>query len=72
MSDDAREQLRADVALMRELGVLRWGEIVLGPSPLPASAPREVVSPEEQAKRKAAEAKRVLFAASGYVPKDDL
>jgi hypothetical protein len=33
--EDVEQELRARVALMRELGVLRWDGIVLGPAPTP-------------------------------------
>lgn len=32
--EERRENLRRDVATMRELGVLVWGDITLGPPPL--------------------------------------
>lgn len=48
---DAREDLRADVAVMRELGVTEWGSIKLGPAPIAPPTPEEKpepLTPEEQ------------------------
>lgn len=60
--------LRARVALMRELGVLQWDGIVLGPVPPPR---REALSAAEREARQAAraEAERDLdYAATGVRP----
>jgi hypothetical protein len=68
VSASKRQELRADVALMRELGVAKWGEIVLGPAP---GAPHRELTPEEIRER--IEARRqaehdVLFGATGTRP----
>lgn len=57
------------VAVMRELGVTEWDGIKLGPVPVVAQAPRAKPSADELAKAQADEAKRILFAASGVMPK---
>lgn len=36
---DRRAELRLDVSVMRELGVLRWGDIVLGVEPYDPTTP---------------------------------
>lgn len=66
-------ELEAKVARMRALGVTRWGDIELGPAPAPADRDES----DEERRRREAEARiaaaqhrhRVLFAASGTVPK---
>lgn len=67
----ARAELRADVALMRELGVARWGEIVLGPAPSrePLSRPRTEAEIAERARREAERRHETLFAATSVRPK---
>ena len=43
-----RLELRADVAVMRELGVVRWGDVLLEPLPPQASAQApEPIDPAE-------------------------
>ncbi len=54
LRDTDRDALRADVAVMRELGVDVWGDITLGPDPkkpppLPQRHPHE--TPEERVHR---------------------
>lgn len=48
-NDAANESLRADVAVMRELGVIEWEHngrrIKLGPAPLPPAEPRAERAP---------------------------
>lgn len=64
-----REELKADVALMRELGVSRWGAVWLGPPPSP-TGPIEL-TPEERLARQDRERARqhdVLFAATSHRP----
>lgn len=65
----ARAELVKDVALMRTLGIARWGEIYLGPDPklehpheAARRAPTEVLA-DEMARRH-----RTLFAASSISP----
>lgn len=67
---ERRARLKADVALMRELGVSQWGNIVLGNPPPPATEPRTEstqprLSPEEQAKRDEEHRRRLCLASSG-------
>lgn len=66
----ARDELRADVALMRELGVARWGEIVLGPSPtvMPLTRSRSEVEEAARVQREAERRHETLFAASSVRP----
>lgn len=59
------------VAVMRELGVTEWDGIRLGPVPVVHVKRPDPPTPEEAAKRKAADDKRALFAASGFMPKDE-
>jgi hypothetical protein len=68
-----RDELKADVALMRELGVPLWarpdvGEIRLGPPPAPP--PRELTKEEQLAaiEREAQHKIDTLFAASSVRP----
>jgi hypothetical protein len=56
---DAREELRQDVALMRELGVIRWKNILLGP-PVQSSLNEPPKTPEEL-KAQAREERRAYF-----------
>jgi hypothetical protein len=67
--DKLRAELRADVALMRELGVARWGEIYLGPPPI---EPGKIeLSPEQQIERQEREREQrhnILFAATNVRP----
>lgn len=68
-AEKRRTELKADVALMRELGVARWGEIVLAPPP---GAALKEITPEELQARIAAQAQAkqdILFAASGTRPR---
>lgn len=65
-----RDALRADVEVMRELGVARWGDIILGP-PLGVHA-REALTEEELRERAAAKRQAehdVLFGATGIRPR---
>lgn len=71
--EEERAELRADVALMRELGVPMWsrperGEIRLGPPPAPPA--REQTHAEQLAaiEKQAEERMNVLFAASSVRP----
>lgn len=64
-----RDELKADVALMRELGVSRWGAVWLGPPPS-AAGPIEL-TPEQKLERIERERERqhaVLFAATSHRP----
>lgn len=63
--NDNREALRADVAVMRELGVLEWNGIKLGPEPLPATETQPRFSLEEQERHNRVERMRVAMASSG-------
>lgn len=67
--DKRRAQLKADVALMRELGVAKWGEIVLGPAP--GTAPKERTPEEllEHIKELHQRQLDVLFGASSTRPR---
>lgn len=60
--------LRALVATMRELGVLECEGVKLAPLP-DARKPLTKADPVAAAKRAEDEAKRILFAASGVMPK---
>ncbi len=67
---NSREELQADVAMMRELGVVEWKGIRLGAAPVQTSPPR-VRTPEElQAEReeRRQHAHKTLFAASRFTP----
>jgi hypothetical protein len=61
MADDelarAAAILRPRVALMRELGVFQWGDIVLGTAPSPSSPAREL-TPDEVLRADAVERER--------------
>lgn len=66
-----RQAMREDVALMRELGVLRWGAVWLGPPPTDSKAAVEL-SPEEAKRRLLEHEQRrhdTLFAASSVKPR---
>lgn len=71
MSEERRAELRADVAVMRECGVLEWGDIRLGPVPRVPGEPREVTAEETRAKLEALEEERlnILFGATGMRPR---
>lgn len=56
---ERRVELRQDVALMRELGVIKWGDVLLGPAPLPALKV-EPPTPEEE-KRASLAARRAHY-----------
>lgn len=65
--EEARRELRADVAAMRELHVLQWKDIVLAPSAMVSveettqrSTDPETVEAEERAQRR-----RISLASSG-------
>jgi hypothetical protein len=67
------DELRAAVAVMRELGVTRYGEIVLGPPPMP---PLGVLTEEEKLRKARDKAHQdeerkldVLFASSNFRPR---
>jgi hypothetical protein len=50
-----RARLVADVAVMRELGVVQWGTILLGPAPLPKAerdAQQKPLTPEQERERR--------------------
>lgn len=58
--------LEARVAKMRSLGVVKWGDIELGPEPSPESdETQRTATPDEAMKMARAERQRVAFAASG-------
>lgn len=65
----ARAELVKDVALMRKLGVARWGEIYLGPDPNlerpSAVAPRSMETLIQENRERL---HRTLFAASSISP----
>lgn len=72
MSEERRAELRADVAMMRELGVSEWGDIRLGPPPrVPGEPPREPTADEVRARLEALEEGRlnILFGATGVRPR---
>lgn len=72
MSEERRAELRADVAVMRECGVLEWGDIRLGPAPRVAGEPaREPTADEVRAKLERLEEERlaILFGATGMRPR---
>lgn len=59
--------LREAVAVMRELGVLSWDGIVLGPAPIePGKAdPQDLLA---HAEREAERRHRTMYAATSFVP----
>jgi hypothetical protein len=60
--------LRAAVAVMRELGVTRWGEIELGSAPMAPSAPvKETPVDQREALRSRL---AVMLRSSGVAPND--
>ncbi len=67
--------LRERVKVMRELGVVRWGTIELGPQPAPTPQPPPVLTDKERTKRailEAFEAKRAKYRRQlGRVPSDE-
>lgn len=68
MSADLREK----VALMRELGVIQWDGILLGPPPAPPPVAKPPLTGQALADEIAANdarAKRKVFGASGVYPK---
>ena len=65
------DELRAAVAVMRELGVRRFGEIELDAPPR-AQVDRPVPLTLAEAKKRIEEHnRRVLFAATGVMPRED-
>jgi hypothetical protein len=71
--EQRREEARKDVALMRELGMLRWGAVWLGPAVAAANvAPMRERTAEEIRAHELAIAQRqhdTLFAASSMKPR---
>lgn len=65
-----RAQLKLDVALMRELGVERWGEIALGSAPVTVTK-RETTKEEDEERIEAEVQKRmdIMFAATTTRPR---
>ena len=61
------EDLRAAVAVMRELGVTRWGDIELGPVPVPPADPDET-KPESPQARHAHYWRRVVRSSGAPIP----
>lgn len=64
-----RDELERDVKVMRDLGVARWGDIILGPPP---GQPRKELSAEEQMARIEAQARsehNLLFGATSTRPR---
>ena len=60
--------LRADVALMRELGVTRWRDIELGAAPFQPTTDeptQQKFSPEQLSEATRKERARIMMAASG-------
>lgn len=67
-----RAEARLDVAVMRELGMLQWEGIVLGPLAPPPPAPARELTPEELRARVLEREQRrhdVLFAATSLKPR---
>lgn len=67
-----RNQLRADVAVMRELGVSKWGDIELGPSPITSTnvETQHQTSPREVEEKRRADMRALhLAAGSGLMPR---
>jgi hypothetical protein len=61
-----RAELRSDVALMRELGVLQWKDIVLGSDPVATeNTTQPSRSPEELQRELVANRRRIALASSG-------
>jgi hypothetical protein len=60
--------LREAVAVMRELGVLSWDGIVLGPAP---GGPATPMTPQDElahAQREADRRHRTMYAATSFIP----
>lgn len=73
LAEIRRANLRADVAVMRELGVSGWGDITLGLAPEAApAAPRErrPLTKEEVAARALAARRARYKLELGYTPDD--
>lgn len=65
-ASDRRSELRADVVLMRELGVTKWRDIELGPAPVAGDEKTQPgKSPEEREIDDARERRRIALRASG-------
>lgn len=64
-------ELRETVAVMRELGVRRFGEIELDAPPRAAVERPAALTREEAKKRVEEQNRRILFAATGVMPRED-
>jgi hypothetical protein len=64
-------ELRETVAVMRELGVRRFGEIELDAPPRAVVDRPAPLTPAEAAKRVEEANRRILFAATGVMPRED-
>ena len=64
-------ELRETVAVMRELGVRRFGEIELDAPPRAVVDRPAPLTPAEAAKRVEEPNRRILFAATGVMPRED-
>ena len=64
-------ELREVVAVMRELGVRRFGEIELDAPPRAAVERPAALTPAEAKKRVEEQNRRILFAATGVMPRED-
>lgn len=62
------DELRALVAVMRELGVIEADGVRLGPVPAPAHAPRKRPTEREQEDLDAERAAKLLFASTRVRP----
>lgn len=62
------DELRALVAVMRELGVIEADGVRLGPAPTPAHAPRKRPTEREQEDLDAERAAKLLFASTRVRP----
>lgn len=69
--EQRRAEARADVAMMRELGMLKWGTVVLGPPPVEAKPAREMTAEERQKLELDREQRKhdIMFAASSTKPR---
>lgn len=66
MTKKERDELAADVAAMRALGVTKWRDVEVGDPPMAAQSPRDKVEadPHREARRR----HDVMFAASPISP----
>lgn len=68
---ERRRQTRLDVKLMRNLGIMRWGSIILGPEPMKVEPAKELTADEQKARIEEEQRRRheTMFGASSIRPK---